>query len=39
MKLTPLRIEGAWVAESEVWDDGRGLFREWFKDSEILETT
>ena len=39
MKLTPLRIEGAWVAESEVWNDDRGLFREWFKNSEILGTT
>ena len=39
MKLTPLRIEGAWLAESKVWNDERGLFREWFKDSKILVAT
>lgn len=31
MKLTPLGIEGAWLAESPVWSDDRGFFREWFK--------
>jgi len=31
MKLTPLGIEGAWVAKSPVWSDERGFFREWFK--------
>ena len=30
MKLTPLGIEGAWLAESPVWSDDRGFFREWF---------
>ena len=30
MKLTPLGIEGAWLAESSVWNDDRGFFREWF---------
>ena len=39
MKLTPLGIKGAWLAESEVWNDERGFFREWFKNSEILSTT
>jgi dTDP-4-dehydrorhamnose 3,5-epimerase len=37
MKLTPLGIAGAWVAESPVWNDERGFFREWFK-SEKVET-
>ena len=31
MKIAPLDIEGAWVAESPIWSDGRGFFREWFK--------
>ncbi len=35
MNLTPLSIEGAWVAESPVWSDERGFFREWFKAEEI----
>ena len=39
MKLTPLAIKGAWLAESQVWKDERGFFREWFKASEILDTT
>ena len=39
MKLTPLGIDGAWVAESPVWSDERGFFREWFKSEEVLATT
>ena len=39
MKLTPLGIEGAWVAESPVWGDERGFFREWFKAEDILAAT
>ena len=39
MKLTPLGIEGAWLAESAVFKDERGYFREWFKREEILEST
>jgi dTDP-4-dehydrorhamnose 3,5-epimerase len=39
MQLTPLGIKGAWLVESEVWTDERGYFREWFKESQILETT
>jgi dTDP-4-dehydrorhamnose 3,5-epimerase len=35
MKLTSLEIEGAWVAESPVWSDERGFFREWFKLEDI----
>jgi len=35
MNLTPLGIEGAWLAESPVWSDDRGFFREWFKTEEI----
>ena len=35
MKIKPLGIEGAWVAESPVWTDNRGSFREWFKLSDI----
>lgn len=39
MELTPLGIEGAWLAESPVWSDNRGFFREWFKRDEIYERT
>lgn len=39
MKLTPLDIEGVWVAESPVWSDDRGFFREWFKSESIKEVT
>ena len=35
MELTPLGIEGAWLAESPVWSDDRGFFREWFKSERI----
>jgi dTDP-4-dehydrorhamnose 3,5-epimerase len=35
MKLTPLGIEGVWLAESPVWSDDRGFFREWFKSEDI----
>lgn len=37
MKLTPLGIEGAWLAESPVWSDERGFFREWFKIDSVNE--
>jgi len=36
MKVTPLAIAGAWVIESPVYPDDRGIFREWFK-LEILK--
>ena len=39
MKLTPLGIEGAWLAESPVWSDERGFFREWFKSEDVLAAT
>ena len=39
MKLIPLKIEGAWLAESPVWSDERGTFREWFKREEVLSMT
>ena len=39
MNLTPLGIEGAWLAESPVWSDGRGFFREWFKSADVKSAT
>jgi dTDP-4-dehydrorhamnose 3,5-epimerase len=39
MKLTPLGIEGAWLAESPIWSDDRGFFREWFKSETVKAET
>lgn len=39
MKLTELGIKGAWLAESPVWSDDRGFFREWFKAEEVHAAT
>jgi dTDP-4-dehydrorhamnose 3,5-epimerase len=39
MKLIPLGIEGAWLATSQVWEDQRGFFREWFKSAEVEAET
>jgi dTDP-4-dehydrorhamnose 3,5-epimerase len=39
MKLTPLGIDGAWLAESPVWSDERGFFREWFKSQDVKAAT
>ena len=39
MKLTPLGIDGAWLADSPVWSDDRGFFREWFKSEDIKSAT
>ena len=39
MDLTPLGIEGAWLAESPIWKDDRGFFREWFKSEEVKAAT
>jgi dTDP-4-dehydrorhamnose 3,5-epimerase len=39
MKLTPLGIEGAWIAESTLWNDDRGFLREWFKTEEVYAAT
>jgi dTDP-4-dehydrorhamnose 3,5-epimerase len=35
MELKPLGIEGVWLAESPVWSDDRGFFREWFKSVDV----
>jgi dTDP-4-dehydrorhamnose 3,5-epimerase len=39
MKLIPLGIDGAWLAESPVWGDDRGFFREWFKSEDVKAAT
>jgi dTDP-4-dehydrorhamnose 3,5-epimerase len=39
MELTPLGIEGVWSAESPVWSDDRGFFREWFKSVDVKNVT
>jgi dTDP-4-dehydrorhamnose 3,5-epimerase len=39
MKITPLEINGVWVAESPIWCDDRGFFREWFKLESIKVAT
>ena len=39
MELTPLGIEGAWLAESPVWKDDRGSFREWLKTEDLKSET
>jgi dTDP-4-dehydrorhamnose 3,5-epimerase len=35
MKVIPLSIAGAWIIESPVYPDDRGIFREWFKKEEL----
>lgn len=37
MKVTPLVIAGAWLIESPVYPDERGIFREWFKSEALME--
>jgi dTDP-4-dehydrorhamnose 3,5-epimerase len=39
MKFTSLEIDGLWLAESEVHQDNRGKFLEWFKPSELQKET
>jgi dTDP-4-dehydrorhamnose 3,5-epimerase len=39
MELTPLGIDGVWLAESPVWSDSRGFFREWFKSEDVKAAT
>ena len=39
MNLTSLGIDGAWLAESPVWSDDRGFFREWFKSEDVKAAT
>jgi dTDP-4-dehydrorhamnose 3,5-epimerase len=38
MKVTPLGIEGAWLLESPIYPDDRGVFREWFKSDGLKDT-
>lgn len=38
MNVTPLAIAGAWLIESPVYPDDRGIFREWFKFETLKET-
>lgn len=37
MKVIPLAIVGAWIIQSPVYPDDRGMFREWFKSEELKE--
>lgn len=37
MKVTPLGIKGAWLLESPIHPDDRGIFREWFKSDGLKE--
>ena len=39
MELTPLGIDGVWLAQSPVWSDDRGFFREWFKSVDVKKAT
>jgi len=39
MNFRPLEIKGAWLIESQLWNDERGLFQEWFKHEEVLSNT
>ncbi len=39
MEFTQLGIDGAWLAESPVWSDDRGFFREWFKTEGVNKAT
>lgn len=39
MKFHPLGILDAWLVESEVFEDDRGFFREWFKSDEVKKAT
>jgi dTDP-4-dehydrorhamnose 3,5-epimerase len=39
MELTPLGLDGVWLAQSPVWSDDRGSFREWFKAEDIRLVT
>lgn len=37
--FSPLKISGAWLIDSQVHSDERGLFREWFKFREFKDAT
>ena len=39
MHIAPLGIQGAFIAESPIWSDDRGFFREWFKSEDIRTAT
>jgi len=39
MELIPLGIDGVWLAESPIWRDDRGFFREWFKSADAKKVT
>lgn len=39
MKMEELAIKGAWVATSPIFGDERGSFREWYKATDITDTT
>lgn len=39
MQFSQLEIEGVWLAESPVWGDDRGTFREWFKSESFEKAT
>jgi dTDP-4-dehydrorhamnose 3,5-epimerase len=39
MEFTPLGIDGVWLAQSPVWSDDRGFFREWFKSADVKKAT
>ena len=39
MLISELEIKGAWLADSPVWSDDRGFFREWFKSEDVKTAT
>jgi dTDP-4-dehydrorhamnose 3,5-epimerase len=39
MELKPLGIQGVWLAESPIWSDDRGFFREWFRSADVKNAT
>ncbi len=39
MNFEPLGIEGVWLADSPVWSDDRGFFREWFRSEDVKAAT
>ena len=39
MNLAALGIDGVWLAESPVWSDDRGFFREWYKSADVKNAT
>jgi dTDP-4-dehydrorhamnose 3,5-epimerase len=36
VNVSELSITGAYVVESKVWGDDRGFFREWYKESDLV---